>query len=180
MSPWKTRLPAVDSTLPIGGYLKLMVHFRSPVTGSRASRWPYASPPGGCLATWSPPKKRPAAGSVCGVCFSTVTSSHTSIAGLYQSFVLGLYEPEFQLRPPAIHGHMNVALPTSRGALRPTSSPVFGSMLFTKLYVCVIGHTLWILPLVRSYTNTKPLLFWCTSSFLPSRSRTRLSPSPAS
>src|SRR6058998_3398301 len=103
MSPWKTRLPAVDSTLPIGGYLKLMVHFRSPVTGSRASRWPYASPPGGCLATWS----------------------QASIAVLYQSLVFGLYEPEFQLRPPAIHGQMNFGLPTSRGGLRPISSPVF-------------------------------------------------------
>src|SRR5262249_36187810 len=102
-----------------------------------------------CLATWSPPKNSPAAGSVCGVCFSTVTSSHASIAVLYQSFVFGLYEPEFQLRPPAIQGQMNFALPTSRGGLRPMSSPVFGSMLFTQLLTWFIGHTFWILPFVR-------------------------------
>src|SRR5882724_7494485 len=126
MSPWNTRSPAVESTLPIGGYLKWTVHLRSPVIGSRASRCPYASPPGGCLATWSPPKNRPAAGSVTGVCFSTVTSSHTSIAVLYQSLVLGLYEPEFQLRPPAIHGQMKCGLPR-RGGFRSISSPVLGS-----------------------------------------------------
>src|SRR4029450_8438906 len=95
------------------------VLLRTPVTGSRASRGPYASPPGGCFATWSPPKNRPAAGSVTGVCFSTVTSSQTSIAVLYQSLAFGLYEPEFQLRPPAIHGQMNLGFPTSRGGLRP-------------------------------------------------------------
>ena len=68
---------------------------------------------------------------------------------LYQSLVFGLYDPEFQLRPPAIHGQMNSGLP-SRGDLRPMSSPVLGSMDFTKLKVCVIGHTFCSLPLVRS------------------------------
>ena len=102
------------------------------------------------MATWSPPKKSPAAGSVTGVCFSTVTSSHASIAVLYQSPVFGLYDPEFQLRPPAIHGQMKWGFPGSRGEFRPISSPVLGSMLFTKLYVWIIGQTFSILPLVRS------------------------------
>src|SRR5205814_9603185 len=56
---------------------------------------------------------------VTGVCFSTVTSSHTSIAVLYQRPVLGLYEPEFQLRPPAIQGQMKAGLP-SRGDRKST------------------------------------------------------------
>src|SRR2546427_4665856 len=98
---------------------------------------------------------------------------------LYQSPLFSLYEPEFQLRPPAIHGQMKVGWP-SRGDFRSISSPLRGSMVLTKFHVWIIGHTFWILPVARSYTNTNPLLFWCTASLLPCASTRIVSPSVAS
>src|SRR5213078_1459107 len=160
-------LPPVDSRLASGGSGNLTSHFSSPVIGSRADTWPCALSPCGCVMLKSAPILSCAIGSSTGVVFLISRSMHHSLPTLYSSPVFGLYEPMFQLMPPAMNGHRFLCLPSVMSR-RPTSSPL-ALMSLTKLMCLIRRHTFCTLP-ERSYTQTKPLLLGCTTYFLPSRS----------
>src|SRR2546427_4280710 len=168
-----SKSPPVDSRLASGGSGNLISHFILPVIGSRPETWPCALSPCGCVMLKSAPMFNCAAGSRIGVVFLISRSMHHSLPTLYSRPVFGLYEPMFQLMPPAMNGHRFVCLPSVMSR-RPTSSP-FGLMSFTKLTFFTSFHTFCTLP-SRSYTHTKPLLLGCTVYFLPSRSSITNSP----
>src|SRR5262245_65406013 len=97
--------------------------------GSRADTWPYALPLGGFVMLKSAPMFSCAAGSRIGVVFLISRSMHHSLPTLYSMPVFGLYEPMFQLMPPAMNGQRSVCLPSVMS--RRATSSAFGLVLLT-------------------------------------------------